>query len=119
MPGRVRVRHHDHRQPKSRNLGQCGGTGSTDHQVRGRKGTKSGQTTFGGQEVRQVPGAFGDAFRVMEALPGVTPMVSGLQFVFVRGAPPGNNGSYIDGVRIPLLYHVGAGPNVLPRGPRR
>jgi hypothetical protein len=55
-------------------------------QVHGRRGTKSGQTTFGGQEVRQVPGAFGDAFRVMEALPGVTPMVSGLPFFFVRGA---------------------------------
>jgi hypothetical protein len=85
-------------------------------QVRGRKGTKSGQTTFGAAEVRQIPGAFGDAFRVMEALPGVTPMVSGLPFFFVRGAPPGNNGYYIDGVRVPLLYHVGAGPSVIHPG---
>jgi hypothetical protein len=85
-------------------------------QVRGRKGVKAGQTTFGGAEVRQVPGAFGDAFRVMEALPGVTPMVSGLPFFFVRGAPPGNNGYYLDGVRIPLLYHVGAGPSVIHPG---
>ncbi len=85
-------------------------------QVHGRRGTKSGQTTFGGQEVRQVPGAFGDAFRVMEALPGVTPLVSGLPFFFVRGAPPGNNGYYIDGVRVPLLYHVGAGPSVIHPG---
>lgn len=84
--------------------------------MRGRRGTKSGQTTFGGQEVRQVPGAFGDAFRVMEALPGVTPMVSGLPFFFVRGAPPGNNGYYLDGIRIPLLYHVGAGPSVIHPG---
>jgi TonB-dependent Receptor Plug Domain len=85
-------------------------------EVRGRKGVKAGQTTFGGAEVRQVPGAFGDAFRVMEALPGVTPMVSGLPFFFVRGAPPGNNGYYLDGVRIPLLYHVGAGPSVIHPG---
>jgi len=85
-------------------------------QVRGRRGVKAGQTTFGGQEVRQVPGAFGDAFRVMEALPGVTPLVSGLPFFFVRGAPPGNNGYYIDGIRIPLLYHVGAGPSVIHPG---
>ena len=85
-------------------------------QVHGRRGTKSGQTTFGGQEVRQVPGAFGDAFRVMEALPGVTPLVSGLPFFFVRGAPPGNNGYYIDGIRVPLLYHVGAGPSVIHPG---
>ena len=85
-------------------------------QVRGRRGTKGGQTSFSGAEVRQVPGAFGDAFRVMEALPGVTPMVSGLPFFFVRGAPPGNNGYYLDGVRIPLLYHVGAGPSVIHPG---
>ena len=85
-------------------------------QVHGQRGKKSGQTTFGGQEVRQVPGAFGDAFRVMEALPGVTPLVSGLPFFFVRGAPPGNNGYYIDGVRVPLLYHVGAGPSVIHPG---
>lgn len=85
-------------------------------QVHGRRGRKAGQTTFGGAEVRQVPGAFGDAFRVMETLPGVTPMVSGLPFFFVRGAPPGNNGYYIDGIRIPLLYHVGAGPSVIHPG---
>ena len=70
-------------------------------------------------EVRQVPGAFGDAFRVMEALPGVTPLVSGLPFFFVRGAPPGNNGYYIDGIRVPLLYHVGAGPERHPPRPHR
>jgi len=52
----------------------------------------------------------------MEALPGVTPMVSGLPFFFVRGAPPGNNGYYIDGVRVPLLYHVGAGPSIIHPG---
>lgn len=84
--------------------------------VRGRRGTKSGQTTFSAADVRQVPGAFGDAFRVMETLPGVTPIVSGLPFFFVRGAPPGNNGYYLDGVRIPLLYHVGAGPSVVHPG---
>jgi hypothetical protein len=43
-------------------------------------------------------------------------MVSGLPFFFVRGAPPGNNGYYIDGVRVPLLYHVGAGPSVIHPG---
>ncbi|MDB4941206.1 MAG: TonB family protein / TonB-dependent receptor [Labilithrix sp.] len=85
-------------------------------QVRGRKGAKSGQTTFSAAEVREVPGAFGDPFRVMEALPGVTPMVSGLPFFFVRGAPPGNNGYYLDGVRVPLLYHVGVGPSVIHPG---
>jgi hypothetical protein len=65
------------------------------------------------QEVRQLPGAFGDPFRAVEALPGVTPIVSGLPFFFIRGAPPGNAGYFLDGVRVPLLFHVGAGPSVV------
>jgi TonB family protein len=64
-------------------------------------------------EVRQLPGAFGDPFRAVEALPGVTPIVSGLPFFFIRGAPPGNAGYFLDGVRVPLLFHVGIGPSVV------
>jgi len=75
-----------------------------------------GQTSFGGGEVRQMPGAFGDAFRAIEALPGVVPILSGLPFFFVRGAPPGNTGYFLDGVRVPLLYHLGFGPSVVHPG---
>jgi hypothetical protein len=64
-------------------------------------------------EVREIPGTFGDPFRAVEALPGVTPIVSGLPFFFVRGAPPGNVGYFLDGVRVPVLFHVGAGPSVV------
>ncbi|MCU0684373.1 MAG: TonB-dependent receptor plug domain-containing protein [Polyangiaceae bacterium] len=64
-------------------------------------------------EVRQIPGAFGDPFRAIEVMPGVTPIVSGLPFFFIRGAPPGNVGYYLDGVRLPLLFHVGVGPSVV------
>src|ERR1700730_4968261 len=49
-----------------------------------------------GGEVRQMPGSFGDAFRAIEALPGVIPIVSGLPYFLVRGAPPGNTGFFID-----------------------
>jgi TonB family protein len=64
-------------------------------------------------EARLVPGAFADPFRVIEVMPGVAPILSGLPYFFVRGAPPGNVGYFIDGVRVPLLFHVGAGPSVL------
>jgi hypothetical protein len=67
-------------------------------------------------EVRELPGAFGDPFRALEALPGVTPIVSGLPFFFVRGAPPGNVGYFLDGIRLPLLFHVGVGPAVVHPG---
>ncbi len=75
-----------------------------------------GATSIGRAEVRQLPGAFGDPFRAIESLPGVTPIVSGLPFFYVRGAPPGNVGYFLDGVRVPYLFHVGAGPSVIHPG---
>jgi TonB family protein len=68
---------------------------------------------LGKAEVRQLPGAFGDPYRAIEVLPGVTPIASGLPYFFVRGAPPGNVGYFFDGVSVPLLYHVAAGPGVI------
>lgn len=64
-------------------------------------------------EVKQLPGAFGDAFRSIEAMPGVTPLVSGLPYFLVRGAPPGNTGFFIDGVPVPALFHLGVGAAVV------
>ncbi len=76
----------------------------------------AGVKTMTAAEVRELPGAFGDPFRAIEALPGVTPIVSGVPFFFVRGAPPGNVGYFIDGIRVPYLYHVGLGPSVIHPG---
>lgn len=64
-------------------------------------------------EARVTPGAFGDPFRAIETLPGVGQLVTGLPLFFVRGAPPGNLGYFIDGVRVPLLYHAFLGPAVI------
>src|SRR5690349_3949555 len=44
-----------------------------------------GKTTLSATDVREMPGAFGDPFRAIEALPGVTPMLSGLPYFFIRG----------------------------------
>jgi hypothetical protein len=65
------------------------------------------------RETRSLPGAFGDAFRAIEILPGVTPVASGVPYFFVRGAPPANVGYFLDGMRVPLLYHVALGPSVI------
>jgi TonB family protein len=83
-----------------------------DVDVRGLKLPPS-VTSLTRAEVRQLPGAFGDPFRAIEVLPGVTPIVSGLPFFYVRGAPPGNVGYFLDGVRVPYLFHVAAGPSVV------
>jgi TonB family protein len=80
--------------------------------VRGQK-LAPAVRSFSRSEVRQLPGAFGDPFRAIEALPGVTPILSGLPFFYIRGAPPGNVGYFLDGVRVPLLYHLALGPSVV------
>lgn len=75
-----------------------------------------GEISIGSSEVRQIPGAFGDAFRAIDSFPGVTPIASGVPFFFVRGAPPGDTGYFLDGIRLPLLFHVGVGPSVVQPG---
>jgi TonB family protein len=75
-----------------------------------------GQTTLSKTDVREMPGAFGDAFRAIEALPGVTPLASGLPYFYVRGAPPNNAGYFVDGVRVPLLFHLGLAQGVIHPG---
>lgn len=69
--------------------------------------------TLSRAEVRQIPGTLGDPFRALETLPGVVPVASGLPYFYVRGAPPGQVGYYLDGIRIPYLFHVGVGPSVV------
>ncbi len=69
--------------------------------------------TLGRADVHDMPGAFGDPYRAIEALPGVVPIVSGLPYFYVRGAPPGNVGYFFDGIPVPYLYHFAAGPGVL------
>lgn len=65
------------------------------------------------EEIRILPGAFGDAFRAVGTLPGITPVISGAPFYYVRGSPPGNIGYRYDGIELPTLFHVGLGPSVL------
>lgn len=64
-------------------------------------------------ETRDLPGAFGDPFRVIDALPGVVPALSGLPYVYVRGAPPAGTTYYYDGIQVPLLFHLALGPSVV------
>lgn len=69
--------------------------------------------TLRGPEIKQIPGTFGDPFRVVQALPGVASVVSLLPFPIVRGASPSSTGYLLDGTRLPLLYHLLSGPSVI------
>lgn len=59
------------------------------------------------EEMRELPGAFGDPFRVLDTLPGVVPVLSGLPYVYVRGAPPASTIYVYDDIAIPALFHLG------------
>ena len=65
------------------------------------------------EELRNVPGTQSDPIRVIENLPGIAraPFTGGQ--LIVRGAPAVDTGAYIDGQRIPVLYHLLNGPSVL------
>lgn len=80
------------------------------------EGERAGPTavTLGTAEVRQIPGAFGDPFRAIDIVPGVVPFTSGLPYFYVRGAPPGNVGYFVDGIRVPYLFHITLGSAVIP-----
>ncbi len=69
--------------------------------------------TLRGPEIKQIPGTFGDPFRVIQALPGTASMVALLPFPVVRGASPNTTGFLLDGTRVPLLYHLLVGASVV------
>jgi hypothetical protein len=75
-----------------------------------------GARSLGRREIREMPGVLGDAYRAIETEPGVLPVASGVPYYFIRGAPPGNVAYAFDGVPVPLLFHAGAGPGVIPAG---
>lgn len=80
--------------------------------VRGKK-KREAPVAISGAELHQTAGTFGDPFRVVQALPGVAAVMSLLPMPIVRGASPGSTGFMIDGVMVPLLYHLLAGPSVI------
>jgi len=66
-----------------------------------------------GEELRTMPGSLGDPFRVIGLLPGVATPVPLLPLYVVRGASPGQNGFYLDGMRVPQLFHLLVGGGVV------
>lgn len=81
--------------------------------VRQEREVAVSKTTLSGDEIHAAPGTFGDPFRVIQSLPGASQVAGFLPYVVVRGAAPGNTGYYLDGVRVPILFHVAVGPSVV------
>lgn len=66
-----------------------------------------------GPELTTTPGSLGDPFRVIESLPGVAVVAWPAPVYAVRGANPGNTGYFLDGLPVPLLFHLALGPSVI------
>jgi hypothetical protein len=69
--------------------------------------------TLSGAELHEVAGTNGEPLRVIMLLPGVVTPASGLSYPVVRGAVPAATGFYLDGVKVPQLYHLLAGGSVV------
>lgn len=69
-----------------------------------------------GEALRTTPGTLGDPFRVIGLMPGVATPVPVLPIYVVRGASPGMSGFFLDGMRLPQLFHMFVGGGVVHAG---
>ncbi len=65
------------------------------------------------RQLTTVPGTFGDPIRVIQTLPGLARTPFGGGFLLIRGSNPDDSGVFIDGHRVPLLFHFLGGPSIL------
>ena len=68
---------------------------------------EAASTQIVASEGRRVPGTQGDTLKVVQNLPGVARAAAGSGALVVWGAAPQDTRVYVDGVRIPALYHGG------------
>jgi len=66
--------------------------------------------------IRNIPGTFGEPFRILELLPGTVPLVNGQPYVYLRGAPPSGSTYLYDDIPVPLVFHSILGPSTVQPG---
>jgi hypothetical protein len=81
--------------------------------VRGEARHEGERFTLRDEELHQAPGTLGDPFRVIGLLPGVAAPLTLLPVYVIRGASPGTNGFFLDGMRVPQLSHLVVGDSVV------
>lgn len=80
---------------------------------RNRERTTITRTVLEGRELTTVPGSFGDPLRAILNLPGFARPPFAIGAIIVRGSDPNDSGIFIDGNRVPGLFHFLGGPSVL------
>ncbi len=81
--------------------------------VHGESRHEGARFSLRNEELHQTPGTLGDPFRAVALLPGVTQPMPLLPLYVVRGASPGMSGFFLDGMRIPALFHFLIGGGVI------
>ena len=69
--------------------------------------------TISMDEVRRIPGTFGDPVRVIQSLPGAARAPLGSGVLIIRGSNPEDSRVYVDGMYIPYIYHLGGFESVI------
>lgn len=64
-------------------------------------------------DIRYLPGSGGDIVRAVQNLPGVARPPFGLGQLLIRGTAPEDSAFYLDGARIPTVFHFGGLSTVL------
>lgn len=65
------------------------------------------------EEVKKIPGTFGDPVKVIQTLPGAARSPFGTGLLLIRGANPEDTAVYVDGIRIPIVFHLTGTTSVL------
>jgi hypothetical protein len=81
--------------------------------VRGAGRHEGQRFTLRDEELHNLPGGLGDPYRVIGALPGVVTPLPVLPYFVIRGATPGMNGYFLDGMRVPQMFHFLLGNGVV------
>ena len=71
-------------------------------------------TVVEADQAKRVAGTQGDVLKIVENMPGVSRATAGSGAIVVWGAAPNDTRVYIDGVRVPMLYHYGGLRSVIP-----
>ena len=76
----------------------------------------AGPITFAmpGEQARRTPGTQGDPGKVVESLPGVGRANLGSGDLVLWGSAPGESRVLVDGIEIPMLFHLGGLRSVIP-----
>lgn len=71
------------------------------------------RVSLSGREIHHLPGTFGDPFRIVSALPSMSDASVLVPVTMTRGTSPAHTGVLLDGVELPMLYHLLIGPAVV------